>query len=401
MKQCENISIIYNSFLMRLRINEMKGIYLFGGFMKRLTTLLSALVAMMSTNVFAEYGLNMTEGVTSISHDIYDLHMMVFWVCVVIAVVVFGAMFYSVFAHRKSKGAVAAQFHESTKAELVWTIVPVLILVGMAIPASKVLIDLEDTTKAEMSVKITGHQWKWQYDYPEEGISFISNLAQSHKDVVTGTDADREAVGNYLLEVDKHLVLPVDTSIRFLITSNDVIHNWWVPAFGVKQDANPGFINDAWAKVDEIGTYRGQCAELCGKDHGFMPIVVDVVSKADYAKWVSEQQAAAAAAVASATKTWSKDELMAQGESVYNTNCAGCHKKDGSGMPPIFPPMKGSPIANGAAADHMDIVLNGKGAMPLFKMLGDADLAAVITYERNAFGNTGSVVQPSDVKSAR
>lgn len=386
---------------MRSRINEIKGIYLFGGFMKRLTTLLSALVAMMSTNVFAEYGLNMTEGVTSISHDIYDLHMMVFWVCVVIAVVVFGAMFYSVFAHRKSKGAVAAQFHESTKAELLWTIVPVIILVGMAIPASKVLIDLEDTTKAEMSVKITGHQWKWQYDYPEEGISFISNLAQSHKDVVTGTDAEREAVGNYLLEVDKHLVLPVDTSIRFLITSNDVIHNWWVPAFGVKQDANPGFINDAWAKIDEIGTYRGQCAELCGKDHGFMPIVVDVVSKADYAKWVAEQQAAAAAAAASATKTWSKDELMAQGEGVYNTNCAGCHKKDGSGMPPVFPAMKGSPIANGAAADHMDIVLNGKGAMPLFKMLGDSDLAAVITYERNAFGNTGSVVQPSDVKSAR
>lgn len=386
---------------MRSRINEIKGIYLFGGFMKRLTTLLSALVAMMSTNVFAEYGLNMTEGVTSISHDIYDLHMMVFWVCVVIAVVVFGAMFYSVFAHRKSKGAVAAQFHESTKAELLWTIVPVIILVGMAIPASKVLIDLEDTTKAEMSVKITGHQWKWQYDYPKEGISFISNLAQSHKDVVTGTDAEREAVGNYLLEVDKHLVLPVDTSIRFLITSNDVIHNWWVPAFGVKQDANPGFINDAWAKIDEIGTYRGQCAELCGKDHGFMPIVVDVVSKADYAKWVAEQQAAAAAAAASATKTWSKDELMAQGEGVYNTNCAGCHKKDGSGMPPVFPAMKGSPIANGAAADHMDIVLNGKGAMPLFKMLGDSDLAAVITYERNAFGNTGSVVQPSDVKSAR
>lgn len=386
---------------MRSRINEIKGIYLFGGFMKRLTTLLSALVAMMSTNVFAEYGLNMTEGVTSISHDIYDLHMMVFWVCVVIAVVVFGAMFYSVFAHRKSKGAVAAQFHESTKAELLWTIVPVIILVGMAIPASKVLIDLEDTTKAEMSVKITGHQWKWQYDYPKEGISFISNLAQSHKDVVTGTDAEREAVGNYLLEVDKHLVLPVDTSIRFLITSNDVIHNWWVPAFGVKQDANPGFINDAWAKIDEIGTYRGQCAELCGKDHGFMPIVVDVVSKADYAKWVAEQQAAAEAAAASATKTWSKDELMAQGEGVYNTNCAGCHKKDGSGMPPVFPAMKGSPIANGAAADHMDIVLNGKGAMPLFKMLGDSDLAAVITYERNAFGNTGSVVQPSDVKSAR
>ena len=373
--------------------------------MKRLTTLLSALVAMMSTNVFAEYALNMTEGVTSISRDIYDLHMMVFWISVIIAVVVFGAMFYSVFAHRKSKGYKAANFHESTKAEILWTAIPVIILVGMAIPASKTLIDLEDTSKAEMSIKITGHQWKWQYDYPKEGISFISNLAQSSKDVIYATPADREAVDatgdTYLLSVDKHLVLPVDTSIRFLITSNDVIHNWWVPAFGVKQDANPGFINDAWAQIDEIGTYRGQCAELCGKDHGFMPIVVDVVSKADYAKWVAEQQAAAAAAVASATKTWSKDELMAQGEGVYNTNCAGCHKKDGSGMPPIFPAMKGSPIANGAAADHMNIVLNGKGAMPLFKMLGDADLAAVITYERNAFGNTGSVVQPSDVKSAR
>ncbi|WXU00538.1 MAG: hypothetical protein Ctma_1263 [Catillopecten margaritatus gill symbiont] len=369
--------------------------------MKKLTTLLSAIVAMMSTNVFAEYGLNMTEGVTSISHDIYDLHMMVFWVSVVIAIVVFGAMFYSLFAHRKSKGAVAANFHESTKAELIWTIVPIFILIGMAIPASKVLIDLEDTTKAEMSVKITGHQWKWQYDYPEEGISFLSNLAQSSRDVVTGTDAEREAAEHYLLSVDKHLVLPVDTSIRFLITSNDVIHNWWVPDFGVKQDANPGFINDAWAKIDKIGTYRGQCAELCGKDHGFMPIVVDVVSKADYKKWVAEQQAAAKAAIASATQTWSKADLMAKGKAVYNTNCASCHKADGSGLPPVFPAMKGSAIANGPASVHTNIVLNGKAAMPQFKALGDSDLAAVITYERNAFGNTGSVVQPSDVKSAR
>jgi len=369
--------------------------------MKRLTTLLSTLVGMMSTNVFAEYGLNMTKGVTSISRDIYDLHMMVFWICVIIAVLVFGAMFYSVFAHRQSKGAVAAQFHESTKAEFLWTAIPVIILVGMAIPASKTLIDLEDTSKAEMSIKITGHQWKWQYDYPKEGISFISNLAQSHKDVVTGTDAEREAVGNYLLEVDKHLVLPVDTSIRFLITSNDVIHNWWVPAFGVKQDANPGFINDAWAQIDKIGTYRGQCAELCGKDHGFMPIVVEVKSKADYAIWVSEQQAAAAAATESATKTWSKADLMAKGKTVYDTSCAGCHKADGSGGGP-FPAMKGSAIANGPAADHISIVLNGKGIMsPFRKLLGDSDLAAVITYERNAFGNTGSVVQPSDVTSAR
>ena len=303
------------------------------------------------------------------------------------------------FAHRKSKGAVAAQFHESTKAEILWTLIPVVILIGMAIPATTTLIDLEDTSKAEMSIKVTGHQWKWQYDYPEEGISFMSNLAKSSKNSLRKDIKDKPE--NYLLEVDKHLVIPVDTSVRFLITSNDVIHNWWVPAFGVKQDANPGFINDAWAQADVIGTYRGQCAELCGKDHGFMPIVVDVVSKADYAIWVAKEQAAAAAAVASATKTWTTSELMTKGKDVYETNCAGCHKKDGSGMPPIFPAMIGSPIANGQASEHVNLVLHGKGGMPAFKMLGDADLASVITYERNGFGNTGSVVQPSDIKSAR
>ncbi len=197
------------------------------------------------------------------------------------------------------------------------------------------------------------------------------------------------------------MVLPVDTRIRFLITSNDVIHNWWVPDFGVKQDANPGFINDAWAKIDQIGTYRGQCAELCGKDHGFMPIVVDVVSKENYAKWVAKQQAQKAAIAASATQAWSKSDLMAKGKEVYNTNCASCHKIDGSGLPPVFPAMKGSKVANGPAAEHTQIVLHGKSAMPAFKVLNDVDLAAVITYERNAFGNKGSVVQPSDIKSAR
>ena len=376
----------------------------FGGFMKRITAYIGALFGMVSTNAFAEYSLNMTEGVTSVSRDIYDLHMMVFWVCVAIAVVVFAAMFYSVFTHRKSRGAKAANFHESTTVEFLWTGIPILILIAMAIPASKTLIDLENTDSAEMEIKITGHQWKWQYDYPEEGISFISNLKQSSKDVINGSDEDRNKTNQkdaYLLSVDKPLVLPVDTSIRFLVTSNDVIHNWWVPDFGVKQDANPGFINDAWAKIDEVGTYRGQCAELCGKDHGFMPIVVEVVSKADYQVWVNEQQQAAESAAASATKTWSEEELREQGESVYNTNCAGCHKKDGSGMVPVFPAIKGSEIANGPAADHMKIVLHGKGGMPAFKMLGDADLASVISYERIAFGNTGGVVQPSDVKSAR
>lgn len=386
---------------MYMHIKNGEIFFYFGGCMKRLTRLLSIMVVMMSTSVFAEYGLNMTEGVTSLSHDIYGLHMMVFWVSVIIAIIVFGAMVYSLIMHRKSKGAVAANFHESTKAELIWTIVPIIILISMAIPASKVLIDLEDTTKAEMSIKITGHQWKWQYDYPKEGISFFSNLAQSSREVIRGTDAERENAEHYLLNVDKRLVLPVDTSIRFLITSNDVIHNWWVSDFGVKQDANPGFINDAWAKIDKIGTYRGQCAELCGKDHGFMPIVVDVVSKADYKQWVAKQQAAAKAAIASATKTWSKADLMAKGKNVYNTNCAACHKADGSGTPPVFPAMKGSTIANGPAAAHINIVLNGKAVMPQFKALGDSDLAAVMTYERNAFGNTGSVIQPTDVKSAR
>jgi|APSaa5957512535_1039671.scaffolds.fasta_scaffold04168_11 cytochrome c oxidase subunit 2 len=384
------------NFLISLAFYANDCFYL-GGYMSKLSRVVASSTALISTAVFSEYGLNMTEGVTSVSRDIYGLHMMVFWICVAIAIIVFGVMAYSLYTHRKSKGFKAANFHESTKAEFLWTAIPVIILIVMAIPASKVLIDLEDTSKAQMTIKITGHQWKWQYDYPKEGISFISNLAKSSKNSLKSDTKPQ----HYLLEVDKRLVLPVDTSIRFLITSNDVIHNWWVAEFGVKQDANPGFINDAWAQVDKIGVYRGQCAELCGKDHGFMPIVVEVVSKADYAAWVAKEQASAAAAVASATKTWSKAELMTKGKSVYEANCAGCHKIDGSGIPPIFPAMKDSVIANGPALEHMKIVLHGKGGMPTFKMLGDSDLASVITYERNAFGNTGSVVQPSDVKSVR
>jgi len=366
--------------------------------MKQLLTLTGAITALISSRAaIAEYGLNMTKGVSTISGDIYGLHMMVFWVCFVIGVVVFGAMFYSIINHRKAKGVKAAHFHESTTVEFIWTGIPILILIAMAIPASKVLIDAEVLDKADMTVKVTGHQWKWQYDYPEEGIGFMSNLAQSSRDAIKLDDKPE----NYLLEVDKRLVLPVDTKVRFLITSNDVIHAWWVPAFAVKQDANPGFINDAWAEVTEEGTYRGQCAELCGKDHGFMPIVVDVVSKEAFATWVAEQQADKVAAAASAIKTWSEDELVANGEAIYNANCSGCHQKDGSGIPGVFPAMKGSNITNGPASDHLNIVINGKGGMPAFKMLGDADLASVITYERRAFGNNGTVVQPSDVTSAR
>lgn len=373
--------------------------------MSRPITLLGVLVTTMSTNVFAEYGLNMTEGVSSVSHAIYDLHMLIFWICVIIAVVVFSAMIYSLYAHRKSKGAVAANFHESTKAEILWTIVPIMILIGMAIPASKVLIDLEDTSQAEMTIKITGHQWKWQYDYPEEGISFISNLSQDSKDAIRGSDANRAKVDNYLLDVDNRLVLPVDTAIRFLVTSHDVIHSWWIPSFGVKQDANPGFINDAWVKIDKIGTYRGQCVELCGKDHGFMPIVVDVVSKADYAKWVSKQQQAKAATLAKSQKTWSEEELISLGQKVYNTSCASCHGVTGKGIAGVFPALKGSPIATGDIDKHISIVLHGKAgtAMTGYKnLLGDADIAAVITFERTAFGNQmGDLVQPAQIKAAR
>jgi len=366
--------------------------------MKQLLTLTGAITALISSRAaIAEYGLNMTKGVSTISGDIYSLHMMVFWVCFVIGVVVFGAMFYSIIAHRKSKGVKAAHFHDSTTVEFIWTGIPILILIAMAIPASKVLIDIEVLDKADMTVKVTGHQWKWQYDYPEEGIGFMSNLAQSSRDAINLDDKPE----NYLLEVDKRLVLPVDTKVRFLITANDVIHAWWVPAFAVKQDANPGFINDAWVEVTEEGTYRGQCAELCGKDHGFMPIVVDVVSKEAFATWVAEQQAEKVAAAASAIKTWSEDELVGNGEAIYNANCSGCHQKDGSGIPGVFPAMTGSTITNGPASDHLNIVINGKGGMPAFKMLGDADLASVITYERRAFGNNGTVVQPSDVTSAR
>lgn len=350
-----------------------------------------------SSIALSEYGLNLTQGVSSVSRDIYGLHMFIFWICVVIAIIVFGVMFYSIFKHRKSQGAVASKFHDNTMVELVWTAIPLVILVLMAIPASKVLIDLENTNKAEMTIKVTGHQWKWEYDYPKEGIRFISNLSSSSRDAIYTENKPK----NYLLEVDKPLVLPINTRIRFLITSNDVIHSWWVRDLGVKQDANPGFINDAWVSIDKPGTYQGQCAELCGRDHAFMPVVVEAVSKEAYKKWVTSQQQAKVAEAQSANRTWSEAELMKKGESVYNINCSACHKKDGSGTAPVFPAIKGSNIANSSAIEHINIVLRGKNAMPPFATLSDADIAAVITYERKGFGNKGSIVQPAAVKSAR
>ena len=353
---------------------------------------------------FAEYGLNLPEGVTSVSRNIYGLHMMIFWVCVGIAILVFGVMVWSMIFHRKSKGAVASNFHESTAVELVWTLVPLAVLIAIAFPATKVLIDLENTEKADMTVKITGYQWKWQYEYMDEGISFFSNLAKSSRDAVENSEA-RNKLDHYLKDVDNRLVLPVGKRIRFLMTSNDVIHSWWVRDLGVKQDANPGFINDSWAKIDEPGVYRGQCAELCGKDHGFMPIVVEAKSETDYKAWINKQKAKQKAAEAASGKTWSKADLMAQGQKIFSTTCASCHGATGQGIPGVFPALAGSPIATGDIKAHINIVLNGKAgtAMQAFgKQLSDSDLAAIITYERNAFGNdTGDLVQPSTIKSAR
>ncbi|MGD8838481.1 MAG: cytochrome c oxidase subunit II [Gammaproteobacteria bacterium] len=350
----------------------------------------------------ADYNLNMTRSVTPIGHELFGLHMLVFWICVVIGVVVFGAMGWSIIHHRKSKGAESANFHESTTVEIIWTIVPLLILIGIAIPATGTLLDLEDAkTDADLTLEVTGIQWKWKYHYVDDDISFISSLAQSSRDAV----ADPTGTEHYLREVDQPVVLPINKKIRFLFHSQDVIHAWWVPDLAVKQDSIPGYINDSWALIEEPGTYRGQCAELCGKDHGFMPIVVEAVTEADFEKWLASKKSEAAAAAAAASEEWSMQDLLAKGETVYQANCSACHGPTGAGIPGAFPALTGSPTATGDPAEHINTVMNGRAgtAMAAFKsQLNDVDLAAVITYERNALGNSvGDTVQPSDIKNAR
>ena len=350
----------------------------------------------------ADYKLNMTQGVTPISRDLYDLHMIVFWICVVIGVAVFAAMAWSIIFHRKSRGAVAANFHESTMVEIFWTIGPLLILIAIAIPATSTLLDLEDAkTDADINLEVVGIQWKWQYNYIDEDVSLISTLAQSSRDVIK----DPTGKENYLLEVDEPIVLPINKKIRFLFHSNDVIHAWWVPELAVKQDVIPGFINDSWAIIEETGTYRGQCAELCGKDHGFMPIVVEAVTQSEYEQWLAGKRAEAAEIAAQASEEWSMEDLLAQGETVYKANCAVCHGATGAGIPGAFPAMTNSPIVTGDVTEHLNIVLNGRSgtAMAAYKsQLNDVDLAAVITFERNSLGNSvGDMVQPSAIKDAR
>ena len=341
---------------------------------------------------------NMTQSVTEVGQSIYGLHMLIFWICVVIGVAVFGVMFYSIFYHRKSRGVVPAQFHESTKVEIAWTVVPFVILIGMAFPATSTLLEIYDFEDAEMDILITGYQWKWKYEYLNENgenVAFFSNLSTDQAEIYNVADKDE----NYLLEVDEPVVIPVNTKVRFLVTANDVIHAWWVPELAVKKDAIPGFINETWTLATEEGIYRGQCAELCGKDHGFMPIVVKVVSQEEYAEWLAGKQEEAAQIKELMAQTFSLDDLMARGKDVYQKNCLACHGANGEGG--VGTAIAGSAIVQGEVGGHLEIGVNGVAgsAMQAFGgILNDVDLAAVITYQRNAFGNNmGDLVQPIDV----
>ena len=372
-----------------------------------LSTILGATFAQ---NGNAAYELNLRAPHSEIAHQIYDLHMLIVYVCLAIMVVVFGVMFYSIYKHRKSVGHEASQFHEHHLLEVVWTIIPAVILIAMAVPATKTILAMKDTSAADMTVKVTGLQWKWEYDYIGKDVKFISNLATT-QDQINGKSEKGE---NYLLEVDNPMVVPVGKKIRVLLTANDVIHSWSMPSFGVKQDAIPGFIKETWFRADTPGTYRGQCSELCGQAHGFMPIVVEAVSEEKYAAWIEAKKAEAAAGAAGSDKEWTKEDLIANGKTVYEKNCAVCHQANGAGLPPAFPALTGSKVALGAiwGADgkflkdsHVDRMLNGKGVMPAWKaQLNDVEIASVITYERQALGNAATVdpiVQPSQIKAAR
>jgi cytochrome c oxidase subunit 2 len=341
---------------------------------------------------------NMSPGVTEVGERIYDLHMIILIICTVIGVGVFGVMFYSIIYHRKSKGVIPATFHESTKVEIAWTVVPFFILIAMAVPATTTLLEIYDFDDAEMDILVTGYQWKWKYEYlNEEGdnVSFFSNLRTPQTEIYNAEDKGE----HYLLEVDEPLVIPVGTKVRFLVTANDVIHSWWVPALAVKKDAIPGFINETWTRAETEGVFRGQCAELCGKDHGFMPIVVNVVSKEEYGQWMAAKQTEAAEIKQLMAQTFTMDEQMERGKGVYDRACLACHGAAGEGG--LGKAIAGSPIATGDLGQHLDIGINGVPgtAMQAFGgQLNDVDMAAVITYQRNAFGNNmGDTVQPIDV----
>lgn len=344
--------------------------------------------------------LNFAPPVTQIAAEIHWLHWMMLILCLVIFVGVFGVMFYSIFKHRKSRGHQAAHFHESTTVEIIWTIVPFILVIGMALPATKTVVAMKDTTSSDITIKTTGYQWKWGYDYLKgegEGIHFMSTLSTPHEQI----HGLAPRSNTYLMEVDNEMVVPVNKKIRMITTADDVIHSWAVPAFGLKQDAIPGFVRDTWFRAEKIGTYRGQCSELCGKDHAFMPIVVRVVSADDYTKWVNEKKKEMAALADDPTKTYTLDELKTRGAKVYAANCAVCHQPTGKGSG-VFPALDGSKIVLGPDQGQMERLLNGKGAMPPWKQLSDVELAAVMTLTRNNWSNqTGEITQPAQFTAAR
>jgi len=368
----------------------------------RLTTLGAAGLAALAPGLArAELAWNFQTPVTPIAQQMLDLHSYIFWICVVIFIIVFGVMFYSIFKHRKSVGHEAAQFHENTTVEILWTVIPAIILVGIAWPTTRTVIAQKDTSNPDITIKVTGYQWKWGYDYvkgPGEGISFLSTLTTPRAEV----NGELPITDTYLQEVDNPLVVPVDKKIRIITTANDVVHSWYVPAFGVKQDAIPGFVRDTWFKAEKTGTFRGFCTELCGKEHAFMPIVVEVLSADDYAKWVDAQKKKMAAGADDPNRTYTMAELMERGAQVYTSNCAVCHQPTGKGAG-AFPALDGSKIANGPIAQHVSLVLKGKNAMPSWApTLNDVEIASVITYERNSWGNhTGDILQPRQVVDAR
>jgi cytochrome c oxidase subunit 2 len=360
-----------------------------------------------------EHQLNLQAPVTAIGADIYSLHNWMMIVCLVIFIGVFGVMFYSVFKHRKSLGHKAATFHESTAVEIAWTIVPFLIVIGMALPATKTVVAMKDTSNADLTIKATGMQWKWGYDYLKgegEGISFLSNLSTPRSQVGSpGVEPTEKRGENYLLEVDNEMVVPVNKKVRLVLTANDVIHAWTIPAFAVKQDAIPGFVRDTWFRADQPGVYRGNCVELCGKEHAFMPIVVKVVSAEDYTAWVNGEKTRMAALADDPNKVWTIDELKTKGDKVYATNCVACHQANGQGVPSAFASLVGSPVVLGPKAEQIAVLLNGKhsgkypSAMPAWKQLSDSEIASVITYTRNNWTNKAdeNIVQPSEVLAAR
>ena len=374
---------------------------MFFNFFKNLNRKIFLVVVFMTTPFINAdwFALNMTRGITDISNEVFELHMLIFWICVVIGVLVFGVMFYSMYAHTKKKNPVPATFSDNHKLEIAWTIIPFLILIAMAVPASKTLIKMYDDEAGDINIQVTGYQWKWQYRYLEDEVSFFSNLSTDWDEINNLVPKGE----NYLQEVDEMVVIPAGKKVRFLITANDVIHSWWMPAFAIKQDAIPGFVNTAWTIVDVPGIYRGKCTELCGKNHGFMPIVVNVVEQDEYDEWVNGKREEAIKLAELTTKEWTTQELVSRGQSVYEVNCVACHQTNGQGITGIFPALVGSDIVLNNKDRNIEILMEGVqgAAMNSFSYLSEVEIASVITYTRQAWGNAedgdGEVVIPKDI----